>query len=167
MRSFLTFLQADRGFVVLWRELLPRGILDRSLRGSAAAGGEGCGSQSGGREQEASWTKVGNTDGAGESTRESNFCNLQCFANNWHTGQWPQCPGDFGEDQRMRSFLICRPGLVDRSSGWSWHPSSGLLLSLPILMSQCPSQLLTGPWGSFPGVHPDSFLSARICKPAT
>lgn len=32
--SFLTFLQADRGFVALLRELLPRGILERVSEGA-------------------------------------------------------------------------------------------------------------------------------------
>ena len=70
---------------------------------------------------------LGNTNGANESAQESMFCNLACFVNDLHTRQWPQCPGELGEGQRVRYS----PEFTDQESRTG--AASGLGASAEIL----------------------------------
>ena len=104
---------------------------------------------------------LGNTDGANESAQESMFCNLACFVNDLHTRQWPQCPEEAGEGQRVRYS----PEFTDQESRTG--AASGLGTSAEVLPAlsahsvlQHPSFLLMGQWDNFSEDHPE-----RACFP--
>lgn len=103
------------------------------------------------------------TQTANERAQESTFCNLTCFLNDLHTGQWPQGTREFGENQRVSdsSQFTAQESSIESASG------AGLRLR-PYLSAQSGvtvySLPLTGQ--ELSGNHLAQLLPARICKPA-